>query len=307
MIRFWPIILVLFGLGYFATGIYQVRPGEQAVVRRFGKVLEEPRGPGLNIGLPWGMDRVDRVAVDEQRQITVGYMETDQPPIDAAPGGQVLTGDNHLVDVRATVYYRVDRDRPGAVADYVLNAGRLQGILERATEVALASVLAGQRVDQVLLGQARNLEPLLQEHLTRALFPYRLGVAIESVNLTLVQPPAELVEVFREVNRARTQKEIAEREALSARQTEVSLARNEALKVRAETQAAAHNKLTRARAEAENFLALWRKYRDYADASSNALLDLYLKEMQAILARFQVRTISDPHVNQTIVMPLPEK
>ena len=57
--------LVVLALAYAATGLYQVLPGEAAVVRRFGRVLPERPEPGLHLGLPWGMDRVDRVAVDQ--------------------------------------------------------------------------------------------------------------------------------------------------------------------------------------------------------------------------------------------------
>src|SRR5262249_6232486 len=62
-------------LAYLATGLTEVRPGERAVIRRFGRVLEETPGPGLWIGLPWGMDRVDRVSVDSVRRVVVGYRE----------------------------------------------------------------------------------------------------------------------------------------------------------------------------------------------------------------------------------------
>ena len=51
------------------AGVVQVRPGERAVVRRFGRVLEHKPEPGLWVGLPWGMDRVDRVAVDRVQSV----------------------------------------------------------------------------------------------------------------------------------------------------------------------------------------------------------------------------------------------
>ncbi len=289
-------------LGYLATGVYQVRPGERAVVRRFGRVLTESRLPGLNVGLPWGLDRVDILPVDEQRQIAVGY-QGPQPDLgEAAPPGQILTGDNNLIDVRATVYYRVDPDR---AAEFVLSGDRVESVLSRAAEQALTAALASQRIDTVLLGQARDLESAMQSHLITTLRGYRLGVAVESVNLTYVQPPAELAEVFREVNRARTQKEIAERQALTAKQTNVSVARQEARRLLSAAQAAFNDRITRARTEAANFLDRWHKYQQ-AD-NPNALLTIYLKEMEPIVRRFQVRTVSDKNVDQTVVMPLPEK
>ncbi len=99
--------LLLFGLFitaslcYASTGLYQVLPGESAVVRRFGRLLPSRPEPGLHFGLP-GVDRVDRVAVDHLRRVVVGYQEGGE---DATPAGQLLTGDHNLVNVQAAIYY----------------------------------------------------------------------------------------------------------------------------------------------------------------------------------------------------------
>src|SRR5262245_65605582 len=72
----WFRILLLVGVAlYLLTGLVEVRRGERAVVRRFGRVLEEKPEAGLWVGLPWGMDRVDRVVVDQVGTGTVGYNE----------------------------------------------------------------------------------------------------------------------------------------------------------------------------------------------------------------------------------------
>jgi membrane protease subunit HflK len=293
------LFFVLFA-AYLATGVYEVRPGELAVVRRFGRVLDEPRLPGLNVGLPWGLDRVDREAVDEQRQLTVGFHELEERPRDAAPAGQLLTGDNHLIDARITVYYRVERDR---VVDFVLNKARVESVLARAAEEALASTLAAERMDAVLLGQARLLESQLQQHLAARMRDYQLGVAVDSVNLTYAQPPAELAEVFREVNRARTLKENARTEAERWRETEVSTSRSKSRQTLADAQAAARDRVSRASAEADAFRALVASTSQSGNDPNGPLLTLYLKEMQSILSRFQVRTVTDQNVEQTIVLP----
>src|SRR5256714_13277035 len=103
----YPVVLLL--VGYLLTGVTQVRPGERAVVRRFGRVLQQKPDPGLWIGLPWGMDRVDRVAVDRIQSVTVGYQ--DEVAVDAAiPAGQLLTGDHNLVNIQVTLYYKVRPD-----------------------------------------------------------------------------------------------------------------------------------------------------------------------------------------------------
>src|SRR5262245_57879004 len=94
-VYFLPSLLLL---SYVATGLYQVQPGEVAVVQRFGRVLLETQGPGLHYGLPWGLDRVVRVAVGERRELAVGFVNVEDPRQDKLPLGQLLTGDNHLIN-----------------------------------------------------------------------------------------------------------------------------------------------------------------------------------------------------------------
>src|SRR5438270_5744254 len=97
-------LLLLLLVAYLLTGLAQVRPEERAVVRRFGRVVAKP-GPGLWVGLPWGIDRVDRVPVATVRRVVVGYQPDAAP--DAIPAGQLLTGDQNLVNVQMAVDYAV--------------------------------------------------------------------------------------------------------------------------------------------------------------------------------------------------------
>ena len=65
-------LLLVVLAGYLLTGVAQVRPEERAVVRRFGKVVAHP-GPGLWVGFPYGIDRIDRVPTATVRRVPVGY------------------------------------------------------------------------------------------------------------------------------------------------------------------------------------------------------------------------------------------
>lgn len=293
-------------LGYAATGVYQVAPGELAVVRRFGQVLPETQGPGLHVGLPWGFDRVDRVAVDEQRQLFVGYVE-DQGPGDVVtsiPLGQALTGDNQMVNVRLSLAYRVERER---LVDYVLQRERVDDLLARAAEAALAAVVAGERTDLILLGRSAALEDKLRRHLAERVAPYRLGLVVDNVNIAFAQPPAELVEVFRDLNRARAQRDIALTDAHAKKNTDISQARQDARRQAAAAQTNANTRLSQARSEAAAFRSLLATFPRTEPAASAALLQIYLAEMQGILGRMQVRTLSDKGVDQIVVVPLPGK
>src|SRR4051794_7962647 len=105
MLRFRYIVLLAVA-AYLLTGLAQVGPDERAVVRRFGKVVAHP-GPGLWVGLPYGMDRVDRVPVREVRQKEVGFDDALDAETRGTPPGQFLTGDQNLVNVRLVLDYAI--------------------------------------------------------------------------------------------------------------------------------------------------------------------------------------------------------
>src|SRR5262245_11673750 len=105
MMKKLSLLLLLLLAAYLLTGVAQVRPGERAVVRRFGRVVAQPM-PGLWIGLPWGMDRFDRVPVNFVQRLHVGF----NPEIDDnsfMPPGQMLTGDQNLVNIQVAIDFTV--------------------------------------------------------------------------------------------------------------------------------------------------------------------------------------------------------
>src|SRR5260370_21660614 len=128
--RFLRYAVLLILVGYLLTGVRQVSPGERAGVRGFGRVVELP-GPGLWIGLPYGMDRVDRVPVDLVRRVRVGYQPDAEENEQTTPPGQLLTGDHNLVNVQVMLDYAVG-PKAEQVVDYVVQEERVESMIARA-------------------------------------------------------------------------------------------------------------------------------------------------------------------------------
>src|SRR5262245_61226525 len=180
----WTLVLVV-ALGYLLTGLTQIRPGERGVVRRFGRVVDKP-GPGLWVGFPAGIDRVDRVAVDRVQRVTVGYQpESDETGL-TTPPGQLLTGDQNLVNLQVLLDYAVREDE---VENYVVQADRVDGLIARLGEAVLAEWVAGHTVDDVLLQGKAVLPELLVRHMQQRLAPYHLGVEIQGASIAHLFPP----------------------------------------------------------------------------------------------------------------------
>jgi membrane protease subunit HflK len=278
--------LGLLGLiAYGLTGVVQVRTGELAVVRRFGRVLPVKAEPGLWIGLPWGMDRVDRVVVDRVQSVTVGFQDEDDGS--ETPAGQLLTGDHNLVNVQVTVFYKA---RPEQLEDYVDQADRVDGQIARATESLLAEWVAGRNVDEVLLNGKTALWDFLvkeEKRLQERLDPYRLGVQVIDARVTLVAPPAEVKAAFDDVARAQT--EIRTKLNRAEQDAEAAQRMAEADKYRTEQATAAYvsgQKLL-ARRDADRFLERLRQYERGREKNPQYLRQIWEEERGKLFARLK--------------------
>jgi modulator of FtsH protease HflK len=225
-LRWLPLILVLL---YLLSGVRLIQPNERAVVRRFGQVRDEKPAPGLYIGLPWGMDRVDRIRVDAVQSATFGFRNQELLAAPGTPEGQYLTGDRNLVNIAVVINYTVDdQDDYQSLEDYLEQSPVSEGVLERAGESLLAEWLAGRRVEEVLLPERLVIPKRFQSALAQRIEPYRLGVKIQSVNIVLREVPAEVKDAFDDVTRASQEHETSK---LKARQYEsqiLSTARSDA-------------------------------------------------------------------------------
>jgi membrane protease subunit HflK len=195
-------IAAVVAAGYALTGVTQVRPGERAVVRRFGRVLNEQPGPGLWFGLPWGMDRVDRVPIEKVRRVEIGY-SAEEDDGGLTPAGQLLTGDHNLVNLRVVVNYTVKEDKE-AVVGFAVQEDRIDGLVGRAAETALAEWVAGRTVDDVLIAAKAELPRWLVTHAQERLDGYDVGVRVQDATVTHALPPDQVRPAFDRVTQAQT-------------------------------------------------------------------------------------------------------
>lgn len=272
--------------GYLASGITLVQPDEVGVVRRFGAVLREPWEPGLHWGLPWGVDRVDRVKVSQTRTMGVGASGSGAAPLARAPDSRsddFLTGDLNLVTAEAVVQYRV-RD-PVA---YLLRARDVEASLRALSEWALTRALARRGIDELLTtGRAEVAEGLTRA--LQALFDAEgLGVAIVAVRLGRVAPPAAVAPAFADAARARSDRRQAITRSEEYRDRSRSEARGQAREI-ADAAAGRVDRLVEpARGEAERFTRVLAEARK---APGSFRRRLFLETIADLLPRFRRKVI----------------
>jgi membrane protease subunit HflK len=244
------IILFVVLVGYLLTGLTTVRPGERAVVRRFGRVLPNKPEPGLYVGLPWGMDRVDRVPVDLVRRVEVGY----RPDVDSdtvTPVGQLLTGDHNLIDIQVVLHYSILEDQ---VEDYVVQADRVDGLIARLAESVVAEWVAGRTVDDVILNAKSALPGWIVRQTRERIKPYRLGVQLrDEASVAYLYPPKDVRAAFDRVTEAQTRISTMRNEAEQRAQQTIREAESERFKTEQLAKAYAREQRLLAEADAVSF------------------------------------------------------
>ncbi|MFO0802420.1 MAG: SPFH domain-containing protein [Gemmataceae bacterium] len=280
------IATVLLLLAYLATGFAQVRPEERAVVRRFGRVVARP-GPGLWVGLPWGIDRVDRVPVRTVRQIKAGFVPDTAIDAPGNPAGQFLTGDQNLVNVQLTIDYAIG-ETDADLDDYVIQRDLADATLSREVEAAAAEWAGGRTVDEALLTGTAALPAWIMVRLEPRIAELKLGVRVQRVAAVLT-PPDEVRTAFEQVSQAQTG--IRTREYQARQEADQRLRQAEALRYKWELEADVFKsgQLQQARADADEFALQLEAYRELKKTNPDALTALWWNEMQKTLVGLRSR------------------
>lgn len=163
------LIVVAIVAFYLLSSIKILNEYERGVVFRLGKLLSEPKGPGL-IFVFAPLDRMVRVSL---RTIVM-----DVPPQD------VITRDNVSVKVNAVVYFRVIDPRRA-----IVEVESYHYATSQLAQTTLRSVLGQVELDD-LLSQRERLNRELQEILDQHTDPW--GVKVSSVEVKQVDLPPDM-------------------------------------------------------------------------------------------------------------------
>src|SRR3954453_20787623 len=119
-------LLVLF----LFSAIKVIREYERAIVFRLGRLLDEPKGPGLFILIPI----VDRMVKVDLRTITLNV-----------PPQEVITKDNVPVRVNAVAYFRIVQPK-----DAIVQVENFMVATSQIAQTTLRSVLGQHVLDELL-------------------------------------------------------------------------------------------------------------------------------------------------------------
>jgi regulator of protease activity HflC (stomatin/prohibitin superfamily) len=165
-----PIIVVALIVLYILNSIKVLREYERGVIFRLGRVLPQPKGPGIILVFS-PIDRIVRISL---RLITM-----DIPPQD------VITKDNVTVKVNAVLYFKVIDPLKCVieVQDYIYATSQL-------AQTTLRSLLGQVPLDD-LLSEREKLNMQLQEIIEQHTDPW--GIKVQLVEMKQVDLPENMI------------------------------------------------------------------------------------------------------------------
>lgn len=274
---------------WLASGIFLVQPDRQAVVTRFGAVVEPRVYPGIHYALPWPVDRVFKVKVNQTQRLVIGGDVTDSVLGRTQPlASQFLTGDQNIINMRVVAQYSV-----AVPADYLFRSLDNQKSVAAVVEAELSKRIAARGVDAVLTTEKIAIQDEVLAAAQKRLNDYRAGVKLSTVNIELVVPPPEAADAFRDVASARADTARIVDEAQGYANDLIPRARGEARQTIEAAEAYRQSKVNEATGDASRFTAVAAEYAKAAQVTGQRA---YFEAMEQVLPKIR-KLIVDPNGN----------
>jgi membrane protease subunit HflK len=301
------LVLVALVLLWLATGIYNVQPDEVGVVLRFGQYNRTAQA-GLNYHLPTPVEQVLKPKVTRVNRTEVGFRASEAGGAGARGSGRqvpeealMLTGDENIVDINFTVFW-VIKD----ATQYLFSIRAPDQTVKAVAESATREVIGRTPIASALAEGRGQIEAGARKLLQDVLDNYGAGITVTQVQLQKVDPPAQVIDAFRDVQRARANQEQVRNEAESYRNSILPDARGQAVKIVQDAEAYKQEIVARSQGDAERFLSVYNAYQAAPDVTAKRL---YLETMEEILKNTSKVIIDkDAETSSGVVpyLPLPE-
>ena len=282
----------IFALGAAAlwafASIYQVDTSEKSVELLFGRPYAV-RDDGLNFA-PWPFVTYQIVGVTRERTIDIG---TGRDPMDS---GLMLTRDQNIVDLTYQVVWNVSNPE-----HFLFNLAAPEGTIRAVAESAMRDIVARTELAPILNRDRGVIARDLEQAIQATLDSYQAGINVVRVNLGRADPPAEVIDSFREVQAAQQERDRLEKEADAYANRVLAAARGEAAALVEQAEAYRAQAVNNAQGEAARFNSV---YDEYVKAPEVTRRRMYLETMERVLGNVD-KVLIDGEAGQGVVPYLP--
>lgn len=258
----WAIgLLVIVLIGF--TCFHRVAPQEKAVVTFLGS-YSRTLGSGVNFTLPWPLENVEKVDVQEIRTNDIPQGNAEK---------LILTSDQNLVDLAYSVRWNIKDPTL-----FLFQLAEPEETVIEVAEAAMRASVAEATLDDAIGSGRTEIEQNVQLRMQDILDEYRSGVQIQGIAIKKADPPASVNDAFKAVS-------AAQQDA----QTEINQARAYAQQItaRAQGEAAAFDKV----------------YEEYRLAPGVTRRRMYYETMESVLSQIDKTIVEAQGVTPYLPLP----
>ena len=288
------IILVVWGL----SGFYRVQADEQGVVLRFGKITAQT-SPGLNYHLPWPIETVFTPKVTTVNRVDIGLRGGladrsggNSVVRDVPEESLMLTGDENIVDVDFSVFWLITD-----ASKYLFNIQDPEGTVKAVAESTMREIIGQNNIQPILTEQRQKNEEMVRNLMQATLDGYGAGIGITQVKMQKVDPPAAVIDAFRDVQAARADQERARNEANSYANRVVPEAQGTAFSIRREAEAYRAQTVAEADGDASRFAAVLGEYKNAEGVTRQRM---FLETFERVLSKSNTLVIDQKSGNGVV-------
>jgi membrane protease subunit HflK len=289
---------------WLASGFYRVQPDEQGVVLRFGQWIKTTQ-PGLNWHLPSPIETVFTPKVTRVNRVEVGF----RGAAELGSGGSsrevsneslMLTGDENIVDINFVLLWQI-KD----AGSFLFNVRDPEATVKAVAESVMREIIGKTPIVEATTEGRGAIELAAREQTQQILDDYGAGILVTQVQLQKVDPPGEVIDAFRDVQRAQADRERLQNEAEAFANDILPRARGEAERILQEAQAYRQEVVARAQGDAQRFVAVYDEYVKARDVTTKRI---YLETMEDVLRDMNKVVIDGAASGSGVVpyLPLPE-
>ena len=297
------IVIAVIGIWAF-SGFYRVQPGEQGVELLFGRFVKQT-SPGLNYWFPSPFGEVLKLNVERTNTINIGFRTVGENgrnsrSREVPQESLMLTGDQNIIDIDFVVQWRIK-----SAADFLFNIRNPEATIKIAAESAMREIIGQTTLDDATTKKRQQVQQRSKLLLQKILDDYGAGVVIAEIQLQKADPPAEVIDAFHDVQRARQDQERSVNEAKAYKNDIIPKAKGMAQTMIQGASAYKEKIVKEADGEAKRFLSV---YETYKMAKEVTVRRLFLERMQEVFKNSEKVIIDKGQGGTGVVpyLPLPE-
>ncbi len=309
--KFILLAILVLAIGWMATGIYFVQPGEQAVIQRFGKWsrTQAQEGPGWHI--PYPVETVSVLNVQELRRMTIGFAEPvpsgrfsqfssnsqQRSSRDIPEESLMLTSGRNIVDIHLVVLWNIR-----SAEDYLFKIKEQEETIKKVAESAIREVVGQNQMFPIITNQRQIVADRAQEIIQKNLDDYHSGVNISDVLIEKAEVHPEVQSAFQDVQSAKQDAEDIQNQAQAYREDIIPKARGQAIQMIQEAQGYKQSVIARSTGDAERFSSVLTAYRSGQDVTKRRI---YIETMEDILLNANKIILDESENGQNVIPFLP--